>query len=172
MSETKDISRGKFVKDAVVASTAVLGFPYVISSSALGKAGTIAPSNRMTVGAIGVGEQGNGVLGNFLNQFDAQVVAVCDVDAGRRNATAARVNSHYKTTGCTAYENFRGLLARKDIDAVSIATPDHWHVLTAIASVKSGKDVYMEKPLGRSVEEGQTLRKTVERYNAVFQFGT
>ncbi len=172
MSETKDISRRKFVKDAVAASTAVLGFPYIISSSALGKAGTIAPSNRITVGAIGVGEQGNGVLGNFLNRSDCHVIAVCDVDAGRRNATAARVNSHYKTTGCTAYGDFRELLARKDIDAVSIATPDHWHVLCATAAVKAGKDIYMEKPLGKTIEEGQILRQAVNRYDTVFQFGT
>jgi predicted dehydrogenase len=172
MPNKKNISRRKFVKDAIAASTAVLGFPYVISSSALGKAGSVSPSNRITVGAIGVGEQGNGVLGNFLNQNDAHVIAVCDVDTGRRQWTAGRVDKHYQTTGCDAYNDFRELLGRDDIDAVLIATPDHWHVLTAIASVKSGKDIYMEKPLGRSVEEGRALQKTVKQYNAVFQFGT
>ncbi len=149
-----------------------IGFPYIVCSSALGKAGTIAPSNRIGVGAIGVGEQGNGVLGNFLNQNDAQVVAVCDVDKGRRERTCRRVEQHYRKKGCAAYNDFRELLGRDDIDAVLIATPDHWHVLCATAAAKAGKDIYMEKPLGLNVTEGQALQTAVSRYGPVFQFGT
>jgi len=164
----KNINRRQFLKGA----TAAAGFPFVVCSSALGKAGTIAPSNRICVGAIGVGEQGNGVLGNFLNQDDAQVVAVCDVDKGRQDSTRRRVDEHYQKKGCAAYNDFRELLGRDDIDAVLIATPDHWHVLCATAAAKAGKDIYMEKPLGLNVAQGQALRTAVSRYGSVFQFGT
>jgi len=172
MKKNKNIDRRKFIKTASAMAAGAIGFPYIVSASALGKAGTVAPSNRIVMGAIGVGEQGNGVLGNFLNQSDAQVVAVCDVDKGRRDRTAQRVDQHYQKKGCAAYNDFRKLLARDDIDAVLIATPDHWHVLCATAAAKAGKDMYMEKPLGLNVAEGQALQATVYRYGTVFQFGT
>ena len=164
----KSINRRQFLKGA----TAAVGFPYVVCSSAIGKAGTIAPSNRVSVGAIGVGEQGNFVLGNFLNQDDAQVIAVCDVDKGRRDKTCRRVDQHYQKKGCAAYNDFRELLGRDDIDAVLIATPDHWHVLCATAAARAGKDMYMKKPLGLNVAQGQVLQTAVNRYGTVFQFGT
>jgi predicted dehydrogenase len=154
----KDINRRQFLKGA----TAAVGFPYVVC----------APSNRICVGVIGVGEQGNFVLGNFLNQDDAQVIAVCDVDKGRRDRTAQRVDQHYQKKECVAYNDYRKLLARDDIDAVLIATPDHWHVLCATAAARAGKDMYMEKPLGLNVSEGQALQAVVKRYGTVFQFGT
>ena len=172
MKKNKNIDRRKFIKTASAMAAGAIGFPYIVSASALGKAGTVAPSNRIVMGAIGVGEQGNGVLGNFLNQSDAQVVAVCDVDKGRRDRTVQHVDQHYQKKGCAAYNDFRELLARDDIDAVLIATPDHWHVLCATAAAKAGKDMYMEKPLGLNVAEGQALQATVYRYGTVFQFGT
>jgi len=165
---SKNINRRQFIKR----STAVVGFPYIVCSSALGKAGSISANNRITVGVIGTGEQGNGVMGNFLSRPDAQVIAVCDVDRSRREWTAARVNKHYQSTGCTEYNDFRDLLKRDDIDAVLIATPDHWHVLCATAAAKAGKDIYMEKPLGKTIEEGQVLRRVINQYGTVFQFGT
>lgn len=168
----KAITRRNFVKGATGVVSAAFGFPYIVSSSALGKSGAVAPSNRITVGVIGTGEQGNGVSGNFLNQSDAQVIAVCDVDKGRRDWTAKRIDGHYGSSGCAAYNDFRKLIGRSDIDAVLIATPDHWHVLCAIAAIQAGKDVYMEKPMSRSVRENQALRDAVGRYDAVFQFGT
>jgi len=166
------IDRRKFLKTASAMAAGAIGFPYIVSASALGKDGTIAPSNRIVIGAIGVGEQGNGVLGNFLDQGDAQVVAVCDVDRGRRDWTTLRVDRHYQKKGCAAYNDFRELLGRDDIDAVLIATCDHWHVLCAKAAARAGKDMYMEKPLGLNVAEGQTLQAAVNRYGTVFQFGT
>jgi len=166
------MNRRKFLKSASAIATGAIGFPYIVSASALGKAGAVAPSNRIFVGAIGVGEQGNLVLGNFLNQDDAQVVAVCDVDKGRRERTRQRIDRHYQKKGCAAYNDFRELLERDDFDAVLIATPDHWHVLCATAAAKAGKDMYMEKPLGLNVAEGQALQAVVSRYGTVFQFGT
>ena len=172
MKKNKNIDRRKFIKTASAMAAGAIGFPYIVSASALGKAGTVAPSNRIVMGAIGVGEQGNGVLGNFLNQSDAQVVTVCDVDKGRRDRTVQHVDKHYQKKGCAAYNDFRELLARDDIDAVLIATPDHWHVLHSLEAARAGKDMYMEKPLGLNVTEGQILQAAVNRYGTVFQFGT
>ena len=109
---------------------------------------------------------------NFLNQDIAQVVAVCDVKANMREAARKGVDNHYGNTGCAEYHDFRELLARDDIDAVMIATTDHWHVLNAMAAARAGKDVYLEKPMGLSIAEDQALRSACRRYGTVFQFGT
>jgi len=111
-------------------------------------------------------------MANFLNLKDVQVVAVCDVKATRREAARNRVDSHYNSKGCVEYSDFRELFARDDIDAVLDATTDHWHVLTALAAVRAGKDVYLEKPMGLSLAEDQALRAACHRHGAVFQFGT
>ncbi|MHC4681206.1 MAG: Gfo/Idh/MocA family protein, partial [Planctomycetota bacterium] len=129
--------------------------------------GVDAPSSRITVGCIGVGGKGSGNMRNF-NGNPGAVVAVCDVDAGHRERAA-------KTAGLDAkscYNDFRDLLARSDIDAVSIATPDHWHVPTAVAAVRAGKDVYCEKPLTLTIAEGRTLADEVKRYGRVLQTGS
>nr|NIS50699.1 Gfo/Idh/MocA family oxidoreductase [Phycisphaerae bacterium]NIU08453.1 Gfo/Idh/MocA family oxidoreductase [Phycisphaerae bacterium]NIU55958.1 Gfo/Idh/MocA family oxidoreductase [Phycisphaerae bacterium]NIW92471.1 Gfo/Idh/MocA family oxidoreductase [Phycisphaerae bacterium] len=151
MGKKKMISRRRFLTGAAGLSAAAVGFPYLVSSSALGKAGNVAASNRIIVGCIGVGPQGTGVMGNFLRQKDARVVAICDLKKQRRQTVQNIVNKHYQDTGCRTYEDFRELVARDDIDVVLVATADHWHVLTSLAAVKSGKDVYMEKPMGLSV---------------------
>ena len=166
------IDRRRFIGRAAGAAAGVVGFPYLVSSSALGNAGGVAASERITVGCVGVGPQGTGVMGNFLGQRDAHVVAICDVKSTRRDAVQKIVNDHYKADGCKAYKDFREMMARDDIDVILSATCDHWHVLTALAAVKSGKDVYLEKPMGLSVEQDQTLRKAVHRYGRIFQFGT
>ncbi len=162
------IERRSFLKGAVGAAM----FPYVVSSSALGKDGAVAPSNKIVVGAIGVGPQGTGVMRNFLGQKDAQVVAVCDLKSNVLADRKKLVDKRYGDTGCAAYSDFRELLARKDIDAVLIATTDHWHVLCAIAAAKAKKDMYVEKPMGVSLAEDQALRAACKRYGVLFQFGT
>jgi predicted dehydrogenase len=111
-------------------------------------------------------------MGNFLNQKDAQVVAVCDVKGDQLEQARNQVNQRYQNSDCATYKDFRELVARKDIDAVLTATPDHWHVLVALAAVRAGKDVYLEKPLSLRLEEDWALRKEVHRHKAVFQFGT
>ncbi|MBE3069081.1 MAG: Gfo/Idh/MocA family oxidoreductase, partial [Planctomycetes bacterium] len=138
-----------------------------------------APSNRVALGHIGVGGQGSGLLGGVLGLAEGQSLAVCDPIKERREARAAGVEKHYAAEaakgtykGCKAYNDFRELLARKDIDAVVVATPDHWHVPIALAAVQAGKDVYVEKPLGISVTHDKTLREAVHRYGAIFQYGT
>lgn len=170
--ERKHISRRRFLKGAATAAAGGIFFPYVVKSSALGKAGTVLPSNRIIVGCIGVGPQGSYDMGNFLAQQDVQVVAVCDVKKNVLEGSLNRVNSHYGNKDCKGYGDFREVLDREDIDALLIATPDHWHVPIAIAAAGRGKDMYLEKPMGVSMYEDNALLDAVNRYKVVFQFGT
>jgi predicted dehydrogenase len=107
----------------------------------------------VTVGCIGTGDRGRAVLDGFLAQKDVQVVAVCDVKTDQLDLSRTHVNKRYQNQDCVTYSDFREIVARKDIDACLIATPDHWHVLTALSAVQSGKDVYLEKPMGLSLTE-------------------
>ena len=170
--KTSLFTRRNFLKQTTGLALTAAALPSLVPAAALGKAGKVAPSNRVVVGCIGVGPQGQGDMGNFLNQKDAQVVAVCDVMASHLEQARTRVNQHYKNDDCQGYGDFREVVARKDIDAFLIATPDHWHVLTALAAVRAGKDVYVEKPLGINLAEDWALRKEVHRCKRVFQFGT
>ncbi len=172
-------SRRTFLKQS--AGTAVSGFalPTIVTSAALGQ-GTIPPaSERVTVGHIGVGNQGGGLLRGFLNVDHCQSVAVCDAFAERRAARAQQIDKRYADrlgragySSCTPFEDFRELLAKKDIDAVVVATPDHWHVPISLAATHAGKDVYCEKPLGLSIEQNKVLRAAVQQYGNIFQYGT
>lgn len=172
MQSRRDITRRGFMKKTVGMAAGAVGFPYIIRPSSLGKAGEVAASKRITVGCVGVGPQGSAVMGNFLAQKDVRVVAVSDVKSNVREAAQNSVNKYYQDTGCAAYNDFRELIGRDDIDVVLVATCDHWHVLVALAAVKAGKDVYVEKPLGISIEQDQALRAAVHRHGRVFQFGT
>jgi len=150
----------------------VATFPYIVPSSSLGKAGTVAASERITIGFIGVGGHGRAVnLKNFLGNADAQAVAVCDVDANNRNMARDMVNQKYGNKDCATYNDFRNIIERDDIDAVMISTPDHWHVPISIMAAKAGKDVECEKPT-LTIEEGRILCETMKRYNRVFQWST
>jgi len=178
MKNTK-LTRRRVLRSATGMATAVCGMPYVITSRALGVGGTPAASERVTLGHIGVGGQGGGLLRGFLGLENSQSVAVCDCFRNRRIERAKTIDDTYanrsgnaKYQGCKTYEDFRELLARPDIDAVVIATPDHWHVPIALAAARAGKDMYVEKPLGLSIEQNQTLRAAVHRYGNIFQYGT
>lgn len=164
-------TRREFLGTGALALAAT-AFPTIIPSSALGKDGAVAPSNRISVGVIGCGPQGCGDMRNFLNQDDCQVVAVCDVKPDRLAVAKKMVDEHYKNQDCKVYTDFREVIGRKDIDACLIATPDHWHVVASLMAVNAGKDIYTEKPLGVTLEEGQVLRAAVHRRKRVFQFGT
>lgn len=138
-----------------------------------------APNARIHVGVIGVGMMSMLHLKALLPRDDIQIVAVCDVDTTRREYAKANVEKHYAEAmpagaykGCTAYNDFRELLARKDIDAVFIVTPDHWHAYIGIAAVQAGKDVYGEKPLTHNVHEALTLTKAVRATGRIFQTGS
>ena len=161
---TPPVSRRHFLRTAA----AVAVVPAVIPSSALGLAGTVAPSNRIALGFIGVGGKGMHGMRNFAGCAEAQIVAVCDVDSGERE-NARKVAGLPPEAG---YNDFREVIARDDVDAVQVATPDHWHVLPAIAAARAGKHVYCEKPLSNTIAEGRALANAVERYGVVFQHGT
>jgi predicted dehydrogenase len=172
MKEKNAISRRQFLKRTSIATASAIGFPYLISSSALGANGSVAASNRITLGCIGVGWMGGDNMNAFLNQSDCQVVAVCDLDQNHLNNAKNRVDGVYGNTDCKPYHDFRDLLARPDIDAVSIATPDHWHAICAITAAKAGKDIYSEKPLSHTLEEGRAMCNAVKRYSRVWQTGS
>jgi glucose-fructose oxidoreductase len=148
---------------------ALLGFPTLIPSSVLG---VNSPGNQTTVGCIGVGGRGGGLLSEVSSRDNVKVVGICDVFQHRREGAAGSLNQRYDGNVCTPYRDLREMLARDDIDAVVIATPDHWHVPAALMAVRSGKDVYVEKPLGLSMEEDIAIRQEVSRYSRVFQYGT
>jgi len=169
--KVKYSTRRQFLRQAA-GLTALAAFPSIIPASALGRAGRVAPSDRIAVACIGLGGRGRGDMSAFLDQKEAQVVAVCDVHSGNLEQARQMVNQHYQNQDCAGYADFRDLIARKDIDACVIATPDQWHVLTALAAVRSGKDVYVEKPLGLSVTEDCALRQEVHKHKRIFQFGT
>jgi predicted dehydrogenase len=172
MDGRRHISRRKLLKRIAGVTGGVIGFPHIVNSSALGKAGSVAASNRITMGFIGVGSHGIAMnLKSFLPQGDAQVVAVCDVDANRLNIARNIVNAKYANRDCASYNDFREIIARDDIDAVMISTPDHWHVPISIAAARAGKDVECEKPT-LTVEEGRALCETMRRYNRIFQWST
>ena len=173
------LTRRDFLRSAGPAAAAIAAGPYLIASSASGAEALPAPGSRITMGCIGVGRMGSGNMHGFLAHSDVQIVAVCDVDARRRQAAKKAVEGRYAARaasraykGCTAYGDFRDLVARDDIDAVVICTPDHWHVLPAIAAARAGKDIYLEKPLSLTIAEGRALSDTVRRCGGVFQTGS
>ena len=175
IDQNRRITRRGLLQSAALSAAAVAA-PTVLPSWVLG---ADAPSNRVAVGHIGVGGQGGGLLGSFMGLPNGQSVATCDPFKDRREAAARRVNEYYAATrggnsysGCRTYNDFRELLLRDDVDAVVIATPDHWHVPIALAAVRAGKDVYVEKPLGISMEHNKAMRAAVHQYGAVFQYGT
>jgi predicted dehydrogenase len=149
----------------------VLALPYVIPSSALGTPGTVKPSNRISLGLIGTGNINGHHCKTFLAEKDVQIVAVCDPVMKRRLAFRDRINQVYDGNVCVDYRDFRELLARQDIDAVCIATPDHWHAVLAVAAMQADKDVYVEKPLTLTVTEGRHVVETAARYGRILQTG-
>ncbi len=166
-SSSVPFSRRKFIKRAALAGAAPFILPSRIWSA------PTSPNSQITVASIGVGIQGRGLLGGCLGRHELRVLAVCDVDSTRRNSAKQMVEDHYgKGANCAAYNDFRELVARKDIDAVVIATPDHWHAMTSIAALKSGKDVYCEKPLSHTVHEGRAMVKAARQHRRVFQTGS
>jgi predicted dehydrogenase len=149
-----------------------VGFsPVIVPCSVLGADGRARPSNRVTLGSIGIGGEGTRNLMVFLGQPDAQVVAVCDVDPAHRNQARDRVNQRYQNKDCACYVDFREIIARDDIDAVCISTPDHWHVPISLMAIRSGKDAICEKPT-LTIAEGRALSNAVSRHARVFQTST
>ena len=157
-------------------SAVVAAGPMILSSPSRGFA---APSERIRLGFIGIGIQSRGHLRRFVGTSDTQVVAVCDVVTERREDSKRIVEEGYAKQkdmtsykGCAAYVDFRELLARDDIDAVVIGTPDHWHAIPAVMACRAGKDVYCEKPLSLTISEGRAMVKAAREHDRVFQTGS
>lgn len=164
-------TRRSFLKSTGAAG-ATLGFPTIIPSSALGNADKPAPSNRIVMGGIGIGNMGRGDHNGFLNRGDVQYVAACDVRKGALNQARDKTNAKYSNKDCKAYNDYRELLARDDIDAVHVATPDHWHALVVIDACRAGKDVFCQKPETRTLREGPLMIEAAKRYGRVVSGGS
>jgi len=162
------LSRRQFLKRAATAAA----LPLVIPGSVLGLNGAVAPSNRIVFGSIGVGNRARATLPNFLSFAEIQWLAVCDCRADRLKSAKEIVDRHYGNQDCTAYPDFRDLLARKDVDAVSIATGNRWHGLGSIYAARAGKDIYCEKPVTLTIAEGRKLVETCRRFGTIYQAGT
>ena len=172
MGKCRLISRRTFLKQASQTTCAALGLPYMVRASALGKPAITPPSERITMGAIGIGDQGTRDLKGFLELPDVRIIAVCDVNRRARQLGQKLVNDKYGNSDCHAYHDYREMLQREDMDVVSVVTPYHWHSLMGLAAARAGKDIFMEKPIALSLQEGKMLRETVNRYARVFQLGT
>jgi len=173
----RGIDRRQFIK-STIGTAAAISFPHIVPASALGQAGNTAPSERITLGFIGAGKQSKHLMRSFLNSPGTHVLAACDVDKLKLARGQKIVEDHYAEKsggtykGCDIYGDFRELLARDDIDAVVISTPDHWHAIIVIQSAMAGKDIYCEKPLSQTIVEARAMVNAVRRYGRVFQTGS
>lgn len=166
------VPRRRFLQTTVSAAAASVMAPTIIPCSALGRNGAVAPSERVVVGGIGIGNRGTYDLGCFLQQKDVQFVAVCDVKEKRRTAVKKIADEKYGNENCDTYRDFRELLDRNDIDAVLIATGPNWHATAAMTAAKAGKDMYCEKPVTKNISQSLILADTMRRTGRVFQAGT
>lgn len=162
-------TRRTFLKRSAILTTV----PYFVPAAALGRAGKVVPSERIVLGGIGIGNRGWHDLNWMLPESDVQFVAVCDARSERRKAVKEMVDKRYGNKDCATYRDIREFLnVRTDIDAVLIATGDRWHALASILAMRSGKDVYSEKPSCMTITEGQAVVETAKRYQRIYQTGT
>ncbi|MCC2672306.1 MAG: pht4 2 [Armatimonadetes bacterium] len=187
--EATRITRRQLLKTATAAGIGAVGFPTIVPASALGRDGKVAPSNRITVGIIGTGNQGLNDIKSFLKDERVQIIAVCDVNkegpgywnggvAGREPAKRL-IEAHYAQQkeagtykGCDTLTDFREVIGRKDIDAVEVCLPDHWHAIPVILAAKAKKDIYCQKPLSLSIGEGRAMADAVKKSGVIFQTGS
>ncbi|MEJ7738645.1 MAG: Gfo/Idh/MocA family oxidoreductase [Chitinophagaceae bacterium] len=158
------INRKEFIRQSGAAALSLAFMPGIIRKP--------APSDRLRIAHIGMGGMGNNHLKWFAGIPEVDIVALCDVDQGHLNAGLKTLGSLRENSQAKGYADFRHILDRKDIDAITCATPDHWHAQIATLAFQAGKDVYGEKPLSYDVREGQVMLKNLNRYNRVFQLGT
>jgi predicted dehydrogenase len=182
------IERRKFIKDIVLISSGAIGIPTIIPASALGKNGHIVPSDRINLGFIGAGNQAENDVKGFMKDKRVQVTAVCDVNresigywngklGGRAYIKKLVDDSYTEQHGqtyksCKEYEDFRKLLDKKDIDAVEVVTPDHWHAIPVLMAAAKGKDIYCQKPLALTIQEGRDISNAVKKHGVIFQTGS
>jgi len=168
MNNKQSITRRDFFQ-RTAGLGAALAFPSIVPRSVFG---ANAPSNRIVMGAIGVGSQGTGDMQGFLSKPEVQMVAVCDVDRSHRDQAKRLCDERYSNRDCKTYLDFRELIGRGDLDAVQLALPDHWHAIPAIAALRAGLDIHGQKPFARSIREGRAMCDAVHRYGRVWQTGS
>jgi len=167
------ITRRKFIRGA-----AALSAFSIVPRFVLGGSGYLPPSDKINLGFIGTGKQSIGLMKNFLATGEAQFIGACDVYEPKLHYFIEQVKGFYegkerkKKDGCKPYRDFRELLDRKDVDAVVIASPDHWHAVLAVKAAEAGKDIYCEKPLSLTVKEGRAMVNAARKHNRVFQTGS
>lgn len=166
------LGRRDLIKGGLTTAAGIIGFPYIVPSSALGRAGTISPSNRLVMAQIGCGSQGGSNMGNFLGIGEVQIVAVCDVDQNNANGKKRTVDQRYGNSDCRVYGDYRELLENESLDCVSHAVPDHWHAAISVACAKKGLDIYGEKPMARTIRESRAICDAVDRYGIIWQTGS
>ena len=163
----------RFSRRGFLGATAALSAPLLIPRHVFGDEKNVPANEKITLGVIGVGMMMGGMhLPNFFKMPDLKVVAVCDVDSTRRHAAKKRVDEEYKNTDCGCYNDFREIMARKDVHAVACGTPDHWHAMVILEACKAGKDMYCEKPLTNNLMEAKRVMDTVGNSKIVFQTGS
>ena len=167
----KHFTRRKFLRGLTTVGVAI-GCPCLIPSTVLSGGERLSPTNRITIGAIGIGGMGRVDLSSFLPQPDVQFLAVCDVREANRLGAAELVNRQYQNQDCAVYHDWRELMARPDLDAIYCATPDHWHAMISIAAAQCGKDIYCQKPMSVTIGEGRAIADAVRRSGIVYQSGT
>ena len=170
-TDGKGLSRREALR-AALGTGAIAASPLIVPASALGRGGAVAPSDRVTVGGLGIGSRGASDLKSFLSLADVQFVAVCDVRNERRETIKAMVDKKYENRDCAMYADQEELWARKDIDALLIATGDRWHTLLSVMSAKAGKDVYCEKPCSMTIADSRALADTFLGLGRIYQAGT
>ncbi|MCH2182745.1 MAG: Gfo/Idh/MocA family oxidoreductase [Mariniblastus sp.] len=164
----KKPTRRKFVKTVAAA----VSLPHVVPASVLAGSGTVPPSDRIVMAAIGSGGKGQHNTNAFMRDSSVQLVAVCDVDQNHLKTGVDAVNQHYGNQDCLAYTDLREIICRDDIDAVHVSTPDHWHAAASVRALDSGKDVYCEKPLANSFGESKAIREAAKRSGRILQCGS
>ncbi|MBU4461343.1 MAG: Gfo/Idh/MocA family oxidoreductase [Verrucomicrobia bacterium] len=162
------LGRRSFLRQSLVLAAA----PMIVPSRVLGLDGGIAPSNRIVFGGIGIGNRARAILPNFLWFPEVQWTAVSDARADRLKSAKALIDTHYGTPDCRVFSDFRELLAQKDIDAVLIATGNRWHAMASMFAARAGKDIYCEKPISLTINEGRRLVDTCRRFGTIYQAGT
>ena len=181
-------SRRDFIKKSALTSAGMIIAPTIIPASALGRNGYVAPSNRINIAFIGAGNQAGNDIRGFIKDERVQITAICDVNkesAGYWNGKVAGrapmrklVDAYYTNqsgkeyTSCREFEDFREVIALKDIDAVEVVTPDHWHAIPVMMAAATGKDIYCQKPLSLTIPEGRAMSNAVKKYNVIFQTGS
>lgn len=156
-----------------IATTAsALAAPYIVPSSALGLGNSVAPSERITLGTIGVGGMGRGNTREFARNKDCQVLAVCDVDKNHVKKAAEEINKIQKNEDCATYKDYRELISHEGLDAICIATPDHWHAIACVEAANKKKHIYCQKPITHTFREGQAVVEAVRKNGVIFQVGS